>query len=54
MSSRRKNIEKLNKEYWDEFADKTGKFITARQITVYIVFIAAIVFIPPSNSAPII
>ncbi len=54
MSSRRKNIEKINKEYWDEFADKTGKFITARQITVYIVFIAAIVqtigfFIEPSN-----
>ena len=54
MSSQKKNVDKINVEYWNDFASKTGRFITARQITLYIIIIAAIVqtigfFITPSN-----
>ena len=35
--------EKYNIDYWDEFASSSGRFITARQITLYILVIALMV-----------
>lgn len=42
-SAKPKYEEKYDIEYWDVFASTSGRFITARQITMYILVIAIIV-----------
>ena len=54
MSSRKKNTDKNDVGYWEDFSQKTDKFITAKQITMYVVVIALIVqtiwfFITPTS-----
>ena len=54
MSSEKQNEGKMNRDYWDDFSKGSSEFITAKQITSYIVVIAITVqiigaFITPSN-----
>lgn len=42
MSSQKSN-EKVNKEYWEKFAENSSKFITAKQIIVYITVIGIVI-----------
>jgi hypothetical protein len=55
LSSAKRSIDKkYTKSYWDDFANDTKDFITAKKIAIYILFIGAIVqtigfFITPSE-----